>query len=115
MVSWRSRGRHDGDSGRASGGLDALFQPATLEDRAGSEATSRWSTEAAYGFPVFGGRFTGNPHVGLGFATTARDYTLGRRWTPEAASAPDLSFGLRATRRESDTAESEHTEITTRW
>ncbi len=104
--------------GQAQGGLDALFQPATLEDRSGSEASSRWSMEAAYGFPAFGGRWTGSPHMGLGLATAARDYSLGWRLTPEAANAPDMSFGLRATRRESDTAEAEHTvgfEITARW
>ena len=103
--------------GQAQGGLDALFQPATLEDRTGSEAASRWAMEAAYGFPAFGGRWTGSPHAGLGLATGARDYSVGWRLTPEA-NAPDLSFGLRATRRESDTAEAEHTfgvEITARW
>ena len=104
--------------GRANGGLDALFAPAPLEDRTGSEATRRWAMEAAYGFPAFGGRFTGSPHVGLGLATGARDYSVGWRLTPEAASAPDLSFGLRATRRESATAEPEHAmglEITAHW
>ncbi len=103
--------------GQANGGLDALFQPATLEDRTGSEAASRWSMEAAYGFPAFGGRWTGSPHVGLGLATAARDYSLGWRLTPEA-NAPDFSFGLRATRRESDTDAPEHTvgfEATARW
>ena len=102
---------------RANGGLDALFQPATLEDRTGSEAASRWSMEAAYGFPAFGGRWTGSPHVGLGLATGARDYSAGWRLAPET-NAPDLSFGLRATRRESDTAEPEHRvgfEINARW
>ena len=105
--------------GQAQGGLDALFQPATLEDRSGSEATSRWNMEAAYGFPAFGGRWTGSPHVGLGLATGARDYSVGWRLTPAAnANAPGVSFGLRATRRESDTAQAEHTvgvSITARW
>ena len=105
--------------GQANGGLDALFQPATLEDRSGSEATSRWNMEAAYGFPAFGGRWTGSPHVGLGLATGARDYSVGWRLTPEAkANAPDVSFGLRATRRESDTQSAEHTvgfEVRARW
>ena len=104
--------------GQANGGLDALFQSATLEDRTGGEATSRWALEAAYGLPAFGGRWTGSPHVGLGLATGARDYSLGWRLTPEAASAPDLSFGVRASRRESDTAEPEHRvgfEATVRW
>ncbi len=105
--------------GQAQGGLDALFQPATLEDRTGGEANSRWTAEAAYGFPAFGGRWTGSPHAGFGLATGARDYTVGWRLTPASnANAPDLSFGLRATRRESDTAQAEHTggvEITARW
>ena len=74
--------------------------------------------EAAYGFPAFGGRFTGSPHVGLGLATGARDYSVGWRLAPEAATAPDLSFGLRATRGESDYAGPEHgvrVEATLRW
>ncbi|MDE0274723.1 MAG: hypothetical protein OYH76_02430, partial [Defluviicoccus sp.] len=94
--------------GKATGGLDALFQPATLDDRTGSEATSRWALEAAYGLPAFGGRWTGSPHVGLGLATGARDYSLGWRLAPESRNAPDLSFGLKAVRRESDTAAPEH-------
>ena len=104
--------------GEAAGGLDALFTPAPLEDRTGGGgAASRWTAEAAYGFPAFGGRFTGSPHVGLGLATGARDYTLGWRWTP-ARRAPDLTFGLRATRSESDGARPEHAvgfEATARW
>ncbi|MDE0459972.1 MAG: hypothetical protein OXI15_21995, partial [Chromatiales bacterium] len=94
---------------------------ATLDDRtsgAGGEATSRWSMEAAYGVPAFGGRWTGSPHVGLGLSDAARDYSLGWRWTPEAASTPDLAFGFRATRRESDAAAPEHTvgfEIRATW
>ncbi len=104
--------------GQAEGGLDALFAPAPLEDRTGSEQTSRWSLETAYGFPAFGGRFTGSPHAGLEIATGTRGYTLGWRLTPESANAPDRSFGLKAARRENDTAEPEHTfgfEFTSRW
>ena len=104
--------------GQANGGLDALFQPAALEDRTGSEATSRWNMEAAYGFPAFGGRWTGSPHVGLGFATAARDYSLGWRLTPEGRSAANVSFGVKASRRETDTDAPEHTvgfEVRARW
>ena len=106
--------------GQARGGLDALFRADPLEDRTGSgETAARWTAEAAYGLPVFGGRFTGSPHVGLGLATAARDYSVGWRLTPAAnANAPDISFGVRATRRESDTAMPEHTvgfEINARW
>ena len=104
--------------GQAQGGLDALFAPDPLADRAGSEADSRWAMEAAYGLPVFGGRWTGSPHAELGLATGARDYSLGWRLAPEAANAPDLSFGLKAARRESDAAETEHVvgiELISRW
>ena len=104
--------------GRAGGGLDALFAPDPLEDRAGGGAGSRWALEAAYGFPAIGGRWTGGPHAGLGLATGARDYELGWRLTPEAAGTPDLSFGVRATRRESDGTAPEHgvgVGITARW
>ena len=74
--------------------------------------------EAAYGLPAFGGRFTASPHMGLGLAAGARDWSLGWRLAPETANAPDLSFGLKATRRESDSAPPEHTvgvELGLRW
>ena len=86
--------------------------------RAGSAPESHWTAEAAWGFPAFGGRFTGSPHAGLGLTAGARDYTLGWRWTPETARAPALSFGLKAVRRESDATQPEHTvgfEATARW
>ena len=108
--------------GQAQGGLDALFAPEPLEDRTGSggghEATSRWAMEAAWGLPVLGGRFTGSPYMGLGLATGGRDYSLGWRLTPEAATASGLSFGLRATRRENGSTAPEHIlgiEATARW
>ena len=106
--------------GQARGGLDALFRADPLEDRTGSgAATARWQAEAAYGFPAFSGRFTGSPHVGLGLVTGARDYSVGWRLTPAAnANAPDLSFGVRATRRESDGTVPEHRvgfEAIARW
>ena len=105
--------------GRAQGGLDTLFAPDPLEDRTGSDAASRWAMEAAYGFPAFSGRVTGSPHVGLGLSTGARDYSIGWRLTPATnADAPDVSFGVKATRRESGTAQPEHTagvELLARW
>ena len=106
--------------GSAQGGLDALFATDPLADRTDfGEATSRWQAEAAYGLPAFGGTFTGSPHVGLGLATGTRDYTLGWRLSPAAnANTPDVSFGVKATRRENDTAAPEHTvgfEAIARW
>ena len=106
--------------GAAQGGLDALFASDPLADRTGGgEATARWTAEAAWGFPAFSGRFTGSPHVGLGLAADARDYSLGWRIAPAAnANAPDVSFGVKGTRRESGWAEPEHTlglEARLRW
>ena len=106
--------------GQAKGGLDALFVDDPLEDRTGSgETTTRWTAEGAYGFPAFSGRATGSPHVGLGLATAARDYSIGWRLTPAAnANVPDISFGLKATRRENDWTKPEHTlgfEAIARW
>ena len=94
--------------GQATGGLDSLFTPQTLERRTGTDSTTaRWRAEAAYGIPVLGGRFIGSPHMGLGLATGSRDYSLGWRVTPQS-SAPDLSFGLSAMRTESDSVAPEH-------
>ena len=49
--------------GEAQGGLDALFATDPLADRTGSEAASRWEAEAAWGLPVFGGRWTYQRHT----------------------------------------------------
>ena len=103
--------------GQATGGLDALFRADPISERTGSESDTRWTAEAAWGFPAFSKRFTGSPHVGLGIAPGARDYMLGWRLTP-AAGAPDLGFGVTATRRESDGADPQHgigVELDTRW
>ncbi len=106
--------------GSAQGGLDALFATDPLADRAGTaEATNRWQAEAAYGLPAFSKRFTVSPHAGLGLATGARDYTLGWRLSPATnANVPDVSFGVKATRRESAAAAPEHIvgfELRARW
>ena len=104
--------------GEATGGLDRLFTPETLEDRTGgAEDEIRWQADAAWGFPLFSGDFTGSPQAGLGLATGSREYSLGWRLTP-GEGAPDLSFGLQATRRESEGAPAAHgvgLEATLRW
>ena len=104
--------------GAATGGLDALFAPEPLDRRVGGDGTGRWTAQAAWGLPAFGGRFTGSPYVGVGLASAARDYTLGWRLAPEGRFAPDLSLGLKATRRESAGASLEHlagVEAVLRW
>ena len=109
--------------GAATGGLDALFASDAFDRRTGAqglgeEATGRWTAQAAWGFPAFGGRYTGSPHAGFGLSDTARDYTLGWRLAPQGRTALDLSFGVKATRRESADASPEHgvgVEAGVRW
>ena len=103
--------------GQANGGVDALFTPDPLERRGSSEAQAQWTAEAAYGFPAFGGRFTGSPYIGLGLATGTHNYTLGWRLTPARNNSP-FSFNLKATRQESENAEPAHDvlfEVSTIW
>ncbi len=104
--------------GEATGGLDRLFTPETLEDRTGgAEDEIRWQADAAYGFPLFSGDFIGSPQAGLGLATGSREYSLGWQLTP-GEGVLDLSFGLQATRRESEGAPAVHgvgLEVTLRW
>ena len=87
--------------GPARGGLDALFTPGPLADRAGNERQRRWTAETAWGFPAFGGRFTGSPHAGVGLTRDGSDTTLGFRVVPARdARGLDLSFGVVARRSE---------------
>ena len=105
--------------GQSEGGLDVLFAPTPLADRTGGGAsTSRWTMEAAYGLPAYGGRYTGSPHAGLGISGDSRDWSVGWRVSPEGESVPDISFGVKATRRESGTESPSHVlgfEFTGRW
>ncbi len=103
--------------GRSGDGLDALFAAEPLHGRAAGEAADRWSAEAAYGLPAFGGRLTAGPALGLGFARGSRDYSLGWRLVPEAGAA-GLSFGVEAKRRERGGAAPGHgvsLELGLRW
>jgi len=104
------------------GGLDALFAEAPMAKRTGSDPSDpghRWTAQAAYGLPAFSGRLVASPHLGLGLATGEREYRLGARLTSAArANAPDLTFGVLAKRRESETSAPEHRiglEFGARW
>jgi len=103
--------------GQASGGLSSLFESAPLDKRGATEPQSRSQAQIAYGFAVFGGQFTGTPHLGLGLASNARDYTVGWRMTPESG-APDISFEMKATRSETHGTVPDHAvgfEVIARW
>ena len=68
----------------------------------------RLGTEAAWGFPAFGGRYTGTPYLGLGLTEVGRDYRFGWRLGAVDIEALQLSLGLEGTRRESDGRPPEH-------
>ena len=104
--------------GRAEGGLDALLAPESLDGGLGAaEVPSRWTAEAAYGLPVFGGRLTASPTIGVGLSGPAHDYSLGWRLAP-AANPSGFSVGIKATRQQSDDTAPAHgieLELGARW
>ena len=91
----------------SSGGMDALLSRETLaglaagDNGASTEAASRLEAELGYGLPVFGGAFTGTPHVGIALADTGRDYRLGWRLTAARRDALGFALDLEGTRSES--------------
>ena len=102
---------------RSEGGLDALFASAPLDVRARGDSARRWTAEAAYGVPIFGGRFTGSPTLGVEHSELMRDYRVGWRLEPWAL-APELSLDITAARREIRDAAPAHRvglEIQARW
>ncbi len=103
--------------GPSTGGLDALFASEPLSERPDSDEDSRLKLEAAYGFPAFSGQYISTPGVSLVRGSASRDYSLGWHFTP-AKSTIGISFGIKATRRESEGADPEHAvgvEATLRW
>ena len=91
-----------------SGGMDALLGRETLaglaanDDGAGRfEASSRLDAELGYGWPAFGGGFTGTPNIGFGLSDGgARDWRIGWRLAPAGAAAAGFEMNLDATRSE---------------
>ena len=102
-----------GGSGR---GLSASLTPSWGADPAGAERlwtlpdagalaangdappSSRLDAEAGFGLAVFGGGFTGTPHVGFGLSDAARELRMGCRLTPAGGGGFELN--LDAVRRE---------------
>ena len=94
-----------------TGGVNALLGRETMTGVALDGATpqgGRLGTEAAWGFPAFGGRYTGTPYLGLGLTEAGRDYRFGWRLGAVDIEALQLSLGLEGTRRESDGRPAEH-------
>ncbi len=90
--------RHDW-GGASSGGLNALFAAEPLQKRSGHTAGGRYTAEAAFGLPAFGGQFAGGPEFRFSSATGTRDYGIGWYLTP-ANHASDLSMRVMAIRNE---------------
>ena len=95
----------------ASGGMDALLSHETLAGLApadgedgsdGFHASRRLEGEIGYGWPAFGGAFTGTPNLGFGLSDGgARDWRIGWRLAPAGAGGPGFEMNLDATRSES--------------
>ena len=98
--------------GQSSGGLQALFSANPLNGRMGHQPVSRWTAEAGWGIPIFGGRATGVPTLGLGLSDMGRDYSIGWQSAPAEALAGqhtrEFQFRLALTRRESAMAPPTH-------
>ena len=94
----------------ASGGMDALLSHETLAGLApadgedgsdGFHASRRLEGEIGYGWPAFGGAFTGTPNLGFGLSDGgARDWRIGWRLAPAGAGGPGFEMNLDATRSE---------------
>ena len=103
-------------AGTSHAGLPASASHARLP--AGASHGGELIAEAAYGFPILGGRFTGSPWAGAGLLESGLDYRLGYRITLARPSGPDMALGIEAARREHHAAEPEHTlalRLATHW
>ena len=99
--------------GSPTGGMDALLGRETLaglaaNDDGATASTGRLEAELGYGIALFGGGFTGTPHLGFGLSDTGRDYRLGWRLTSARKGDPGFTIDLDATRREAANADAEH-------
>ena len=82
--------------GSPTGGMDALLGRETLAGLAANDngdttaSTGRLEAELGYGIAMFGGGFTGTPHLGVGLSDTGRDYRLDWRLTSARRGDPGL-------------------------
>ena len=80
--------------GSPAGGMDALLGRETLAGLAANDngdttaSAGRLEAELGYGIALFGGGFTGTPHLGVGLSESGRDYRLG--WRLTSARRPRL-------------------------
>ena len=88
------------------GTANSLLERDTLAGLASSNTSGRGqlTAEAAYGFPILGGRFTGAPWVGAGLLDNGngRDYRVGYRISPTGQFGSHMQIGIEGMRREND-------------
>ena len=89
------------------GTANSLLERETLVGLASSNTSDRGqlTAEAAYGFPILGGRFTGAPWVGMGLLENGRDYRVGYRISPAGQFGSHMQVGIEGIRRENDYGE----------
>ena len=91
-----------------------------LAANGGADRSGRLDAEVGYGLALFGGGFTGTPHVGLGLSETDREVRMGWRLSPAGSGGAGFGISLDATRTESanDNAGPEYgigMNVTARW
>ena len=85
-------------------GTNALLERETMAGLASFNTShgGQLTAEAAYGFPILGGRFTGAPWVGAGLLKSGSDYRVGYRISPAGQFGSHMQVGIEGMRREND-------------
>ena len=88
----------------ATGGMDALLSPATLEalDSPTDDGRQQFEARLAYGFPILSDAFYMTPSLGFARSPQNRTYGLGLMFSSSAThpQATDLEISLEGERRE---------------
>ena len=107
---------------QATGGADALLARTTMAGLAandeGEAPGRRLEATLGYGVPVFAGRFTGTPEVGVALSQAERSYRLGWRLGLAGDGRVSLGLKLEGTRREPAAGAPEHAvalRLNARW
>ena len=91
-------------SGAATGGVEALLSPVTMEDMSNGNGRQQFEARLAYGLPVHNNRLTLSPLVVLSLDPSSRATTIGWSLSPEEATDP-WQFSMEAQRQESNSSD----------
>ena len=94
----------------ALSGPESLLSPANLAHVAthGNRGHGEIAAEAAYGFAILGGRFTGAPVIGAAVLEHRRDYQIGYRISPAGQSGSDIRIDVEGAQRQYVGEQTEH-------